>query len=262
LLFQVSLVVALWIGMATRVPHFLLKTYLPGYLAGLCLCALQGYFEHARGVTSHYGALYNMLFFNDGYHAEHHNNPAMHWTRLPRHVVAEAHTSGWPAVLRWIDWLSLEGLERLVLRWPALQRFVLNAHEQALQTLVQRLPRGGRVGIVGGGLFPRTALILERLLPGAHMTIIDANRRNLDTARRLISPAGRFHFLHAQYPQDVREDFDLLVFPLCFIGDREAIYRMPPAAAVIVHDWIWRRRGSSRIVSIWLCKRINLVVRR
>ena len=42
-------------------------------------------------------------------------------------------------------------------------------------------------------------------------------------------------------------------------GNRNAIYTQPPAPAVIVHDWIWRRRGTSRIVSLALLKRINLV---
>ena len=31
------------------------------------------------------------------------------------------------------------------------------------------------------------------------------------------------------------------------------------APLLIVHDWIWRKRGDSRVVSIWLLKRINLV---
>ena len=53
--------------------------------------------------------------------------------------------------------------------------------------------------------------------------------------------------------------FSLLVIPLSFEGDRNAIYARPPAPAVIVHDWIWRRRGASRVVSLALLKRINLV---
>jgi hypothetical protein len=56
---------------------------MPGYLAGLGLCLLQGHFEHAGGTTSHYGWLYNRLFFNDGYHVEHHRRPGIHWTQLP-----------------------------------------------------------------------------------------------------------------------------------------------------------------------------------
>jgi hypothetical protein len=56
-------------------------------------------------------------------------------------------------------------------------------------------------------------------------------------------------------------DFEVIVFPLSFQGDRMAVYRNPPAPAVIVHDWLWRRRGTSRIVSIFLVKRLNLVRR-
>jgi hypothetical protein len=51
------------------------------------------------------------------------------------------------------------------------------------------------------------------------------------------------------------------VFPLSFDGARELLYARPPARAVIVHDWIWRRRGTSRIVSPILLKRVNLVQR-
>jgi hypothetical protein len=52
------------------------------------------------------------------------------------------------------------------------------------------------------------------------------------------------------------------VIPLAFDGDRDAIYRHRPAAAVVVHDWIWRRRGTSRVVSVALLKRLNLVTAR
>jgi hypothetical protein len=53
--------------------------------------------------------------------------------------------------------------------------------------------------------------------------------------------------------------FDLIVIPLSFQGDRQAIYRRPPARAVVVHDWLWRRRGRGRIVSTALLKRLNVV---
>jgi hypothetical protein len=49
------------------------------------------------------------------------------------------------------------------------------------------------------------------------------------------------------------------VIPLCLDGDREAIYRHPPSPAVLVHEWIWRRRGVGAIVSALLLKRVNLV---
>ena len=43
------------------------------------------------------------------------------------------------------------------------------------------------------------------------------------------------------------------------LGDRRRIYRHPPAPAVIIHDWIWKRWPSGRRVSWMLLKRLNLV---
>src|SRR6185503_785957 len=124
-------VVALWGAMLVFAPSFLLRIYLPGFVAGLGLCYLQGHYEHARGIVSHYGWLYNVLFFNDGFHVEHHRHPGMSWQDLPRAKESEAGVSRWPAVLRWLEVIDLCALERLVLRLPALQRFVLERHERA-----------------------------------------------------------------------------------------------------------------------------------
>lgn len=63
----------------------------PFYYLGECLSQLNGYFEHfgadpdrpiAWGVST-YAPLYNLVWFNNGHHAEHHYRPAVHWTRLP-----------------------------------------------------------------------------------------------------------------------------------------------------------------------------------
>ena len=57
---------------------------------GNCLSSLNGYFEHyganpdlpiAWGVSS-YNRLYNLIWFNNGYHAEHHFRPRMHWIKM------------------------------------------------------------------------------------------------------------------------------------------------------------------------------------
>lgn len=65
--------------------------FLPFYYLGQCLSYLNGYFEHyagnpdvpiAWGVSS-YHWLYNLTWFNNGYHAEHHFRPKLHWTRMP-----------------------------------------------------------------------------------------------------------------------------------------------------------------------------------
>jgi hypothetical protein len=254
---EVVLVLTLWTTLLALRPRFFLTVYVPAYLLGLALCSLHGQMEHARGTVSHYGRLYNVLFFNDGYHVEHHARPGLHWTRLPKHVEPDAEVSRWPAMLRWLEWFSLEGLERLVLRSRWLQRFVLDRHEQAFRKILPPLPPAARVGIVGGGLFPRTLLVLRRILPDARFVVIDRSAANLATARGLV-PANVL-FQNAFYEPERASGFDLLVIPLAFVGDREAIYRSPPAPVVVVHDWVWRRRGTGAVVSWWLLKRLNRV---
>lgn len=257
---QTVFIVVLWISIAARAPMFFASVCVPGYIGGLALCWLHGYYEHAGGVTSYYGRLYNFVFFNDGYHAEHHARPSTHWASLPNAGARCVRTSSWPAPLRWIEALNLQTLERLVLASPRLQRFVLRTHASALGPLVAALPAGGHIAIVGGGLFPRTALILRALTPGARLTIIDADCENLDRARRFF-PGMDVKLVHGRYPDVAREPYDAIVIPLSFEGNRDALYARPPAPAVLIHDWLWRKRGSSRIVSPLLLKRINLVLR-
>jgi len=300
LVMQASLVLAFWSVMLAAAPLFFLSVYLPGWAAGLLLCGAHGYYEHAHGTTSHYGRLYNLLLFNDGFHVEHHAHPSAHWTRLPTYHDSHARVSRWPAPIRWLESDGLILLERLALRSPTLQRFLLRAHEGAFRKLLTRA--GGlegtapRIAIVGGGLFPRTALVLRRILPHARLTIIDANLAHLTAAREW--PIGSdVEFIHERFPRSnlsasegdstrplvaqafgpangrvesspeglcyvsiaMYASFDLVVLPLSFEGDRDALYDRPPARTVIVHDWLWRKRGVSGIVSVALLKRLNLV---
>jgi fatty acid desaturase len=64
--------------------------FLPFWYFGHCLSYLNGYYLHlggnpdvpmAWGVSS-YHKLYNWLWFNNGYHAEHHYRPRLHWTLM------------------------------------------------------------------------------------------------------------------------------------------------------------------------------------
>lgn len=302
-----SLAVAtLWSILLGMAPEFFVGVYLPGWVLGLFLCFLQGHYEHVRGAVSHYGRLYNWLFFNDGYHVEHHARPKEHWTRLPQKRETDAAQSRWPAVLRWLELFTLDSLERLVLKSPFLQRFVLTRHKLAFRTLLSELPEIRQVGIVGGGLFPRTTLICRELLPDAAITIIDASLENIHTAQTFLNGQGKdVRFVRAVYgsptahgterarsgqadcgsgrqegpatsvetekliasatsPETrslLTQEFDLVVIPLSFIGDRRLIYRCPEAAAVLVQDWIWRRHKTSAIISWLLLKRLNLVRR-
>ena len=256
---ETGVVLIVWLILASLGPAFFIWVYAPGYLAGLGLCFLQGHFEHARGTTSHYGRLYNFLFFNDGYHVEHHLRPGVHWTRLPKQPQPDALRSRWPPVLRWIDAIGLESLERVVLRSRWLQRFVLTAHERAFRALLANLAHVRHVTIVGGGLFPRTALILQKLLPAAELTIVDASAENLQRARIFLN--DRIAFRHRLYDPGTPDTSDLLVIPLAFIGDRDRVYRQPSARAVLVHDWLWKTRAEGVPVSWLLLKRLNLVTR-
>lgn len=262
---ETGVIVALWIALASVDPKFFATVYLPGYLVGLGLCHVQGHFEHARGTTSHYGWLYNLIFFNDGYHVEHHLRSSEHWTMLPRHTQRDAMHSRWPPVLRWLDSINLESLERLVLRSAWLQRYVVACHERAFRALLPTLPEIRRVTIVGGGLFPRTALVLQRLLPAVPLTIVDASAGNLAIASRFLD--GAIEFRHCTYrllPGALSREPDeghLVVIPLAFIGDRLRLYREPHAPVMLVHDWIWRRRAQGVTVSWLLLKRLNLITR-
>ncbi|MFI5179685.1 MAG: fatty acid desaturase, partial [Vicinamibacterales bacterium] len=147
------LVVSLWATIVAIAPTWFVTVYLPGWVLGLALCQVHGHYEHARGTTSHYGRLYNLLFFNDGYHVEHHARPARHWAELADERRADVRGSRWPPILRWLEPFSLQSLERLVLRSPALQRYVLSTHERALRRLQPALGDVRRVLVVGGGLF-------------------------------------------------------------------------------------------------------------
>lgn len=70
--------------------RYVICFFLPFFYLGHCFSYLNGYFRHfganpdkpiAWGVSS-YGKIYNWLFFYNGYHAEHHFRPKVHWTKM------------------------------------------------------------------------------------------------------------------------------------------------------------------------------------
>lgn len=79
-----------WVAMVVVNWRFFLLFYLPSYYLGWMLSYAEGYLEHfnaqpgnpyANSVSS-YNWLYNFLWFNNGYHQEHHWDPKIHWTRM------------------------------------------------------------------------------------------------------------------------------------------------------------------------------------
>jgi hypothetical protein len=149
-----------------------------------------------------------------------------------------------------------------VARSACLQQFVLQRHESAfrrLQPLWGVAPR--QVMIVGGGLFPRTALVFRRIAPGVRIKIVDARMDHLEQARAWLDERVEVtcDFYESTQPASPAGAADLLVIPLAFVGNKSDIYRRPPARHVLVHDWIWRKRGHSVVISVLLLKRLNLV---
>jgi fatty acid desaturase len=81
---------AYWTTMALVNWRFFVFFYLPSYYLGWMASYAEGYLEHygckpgnplANSVSS-YNRLYNLLWFNNGYHQEHHWDPKWHWSRM------------------------------------------------------------------------------------------------------------------------------------------------------------------------------------
>jgi hypothetical protein len=280
---EVAALLAGVLALAAVAPGAFVTVYVPATLAGFLLCANQGHQEHARadaGVDVH-ARLYNRLWFNDGFHAAHHRRPEAHWTTLPAGALAGDVVSGLPPLVRWLERaptvanglaaFAIDALERAACALPFARRFLVATHARAFARLLAPtdVARIREVTIIGGGLFPRTALVLARLLPDARLTLVDAVPAHLAQARAFLEEGPHAHahaHIHIRYVSGVFDAAscapapDLLVVPLAFRGERARFYREPPAALVAVHDWMWRVRGCRGArVSFLLAKRINLV---
>lgn len=80
-----------WLVMLYFDWRYFVGFYLPAFYLGWVLSYAEGYLEHygaqpdnpfADSVSS-YNRLYNLLWFNNGYHQEHHWDPKRHWTQMP-----------------------------------------------------------------------------------------------------------------------------------------------------------------------------------
>jgi hypothetical protein len=282
--FEVAVIAALWLALLALRPSAFLFAYLPGYLLGLALCSVQGHYEHAladrpeRGVST-YGRLYNLLWFNDGYHVEHHRYPSQHWTRLPALRVYGPESSLCPQLRFMQRGLSalaalrgsvpqlrarvLGWLERVALASPLLQELMLSCHARAFARLLSALDRAPRrVVIVGGGLFPRTLLVLSRLLPDAQLIVVDGSDVSVDRAKQYLSQraphlAAATQFVVSLFRAEHAQGADLVVTPLALLGNSRALVRL--GVPLMTHDWIFQSDGDrSAVVSWLLLKKLTL----
>ncbi len=82
--------VAMWACFLFLDWRFFVSFYLPSYFFGWVLSYAEGYLEHYGGQpgnpyansVSSYNRWYNLLWFNNGYHQEHHWDPKRHWTKM------------------------------------------------------------------------------------------------------------------------------------------------------------------------------------
>ena len=87
---ELAAVVVTMLGLTLLNWRYVAFYFLPFFYFGHCLSYLNGYYRHyganpdkpiAWGVSS-YDKLYNWIWFYNGYHAEHHFRPKVHWTKM------------------------------------------------------------------------------------------------------------------------------------------------------------------------------------
>jgi fatty acid desaturase len=91
----VSLEFAAVLGLVAAIgflnPLGLVCFYLPVWYFGNVAAQAENFLEHYGAFpgdrktdsVSSYGTLYNLIWFNNGYHQEHHYRPQVHWARIP-----------------------------------------------------------------------------------------------------------------------------------------------------------------------------------
>jgi fatty acid desaturase len=88
---EASALIALLVTIGSLNPRGLAFFYLPVWYFGNAAAQAENYLEHHGAIpgnrktdsVSSYGKLYNLVWFNNGYHQEHHFRPQVHWTNVP-----------------------------------------------------------------------------------------------------------------------------------------------------------------------------------
>lgn len=83
-------VLLFWGALITIDWKFFVLFYLPVWYLGQVAALMENYFEHygsepgnrKTDSVSCYNSVYNFLWFNNGYHQEHHFSPQTHWTKI------------------------------------------------------------------------------------------------------------------------------------------------------------------------------------
>src|SRR5262249_24223830 len=145
-----------------------------GVVLGFLLCANQGR-QELRAATAGVDVrapLYNRFWFNDGFHAAHHRSPDAHWTTLPARAAANDVVSPLPPIFRALEELgalanpvvaaAIDALELGTIPLRIVRRYLLETHARGWRRLLSPADLAAirEVTVIGGGLYPRTALVL------------------------------------------------------------------------------------------------------
>lgn len=194
-------------------------------------------------------------------------------------------------MLRHLICSALNILEYTTMNIPFIRDWVLAVHHSAFDRLLPGL-NFNRILVVGGGIYPRTAIIMKSLYPHAHITIQDKSRESLKIAESYLQ---RIHqelnisYLHEEYTPTSYSTVsastytteyatyygtnittvstttspsvsqDLVIYPLAF--QYKSPCRPPPTQCTRVrHCWIWENTDTYRstVVSYLLLKKIVL----
>ncbi len=91
LYFEIFTLLAFWIFLVAINWKIFLLVLIPSYAGGQIFALWENYCEHygstlydnKRDSVSCYNSIYNFIWFNNGYHQEHHFSPQTHWTNIP-----------------------------------------------------------------------------------------------------------------------------------------------------------------------------------
>jgi len=90
---EVAALVSFFLALGYLAPVYTAFVLLPAWYLGQALALAENYMEHyganpydtRANSVSCYDWFYNFVWFNNGYHQEHHYRPSVHWTLIPRH---------------------------------------------------------------------------------------------------------------------------------------------------------------------------------
>jgi hypothetical protein len=188
---------------------------------------------------------------------------------------------------------ALNILEYMTLNLPIIRNWVLVVHHNAFKRLLKG-KRFERILVVGGGIYPRTAIVLKRMCPYAQVTIQDMSRESLKVAEAYLKRTRNelnISFLHREYaPTDASTiystvysteystvygtmynsnttyatttstvcPYDLVVYPLAL--QCSTLIKSPSSCLNVRHCWIWENTDTKRstIVSYLLLKKLVL----